>query len=216
MKQKVKLFWAAFFVIFCIWVSFFMHSQNMRLENIRNYTWDNLALIWWVFLLIYSLRIYLFIPSTLIIIALWIISKNIEFTFIISMIGVWIWLIEAYFIWYFLHLQLPDSKIPKRIQPYIKKVSKKWFLYILVWCFFPVFPTDVICYASGFIRYNFKKFLLAGLLWESVLVFLYSYIGIEAEKYIIPLTVISTTLIVLYLIYFYFKKRGTFKLNLRK
>jgi len=63
-------------------------------------------------------------------------------------------------------------------------------------------PTDIICYTAWFSQYNFKKFLLAGFLWELTLVLLYSYLGKEANLYIEKLNHILIYLI-LWLIFIY-------------
>jgi uncharacterized membrane protein YdjX (TVP38/TMEM64 family) len=97
------------------------------------------------------------------------------------------------------------------MEPQFEKVKTHGFAYIMFWCFFPLFPTDLICYTAGFMKYNFHKFLLAGMAWEAILIFLYSYVGIRAQVYMVPFSIIWLSGFIIYLIYLYYKKRKNTK-----
>jgi uncharacterized membrane protein YdjX (TVP38/TMEM64 family) len=51
------------------------------------------------------------------------------------------------------------------------------FLFVLLWAFFPLVPTDAVCYVAGTTRMRFTKFLLAVFLGEVVLCSLYIFLG---------------------------------------
>jgi len=210
-KNTKKILSFLIILLFIIWLFFsiyFFYYKGFSFEKIVSFLPKNLYIISAIFLLIFSLRIFIFIPSTIIIISLGLISENFLLTFIISLIWVAIWLTQTYYIWYLLEEDLDNNKTIKKIKPQIEKVKKDWFKYILVWCFAPFFPTDLICYASGFIKYNYKKFLLAWILGELPLVFLYSFIWINAKKYIEPISYIFLILLIVYIFYkIFFRKK---------
>lgn len=51
------------------------------------------------------------------------------------------------------------------------------FLFVLLWAFFPLVPTDAVCYVAGTTRMRFTKFLLAVFLGEIVLCSFYIFLG---------------------------------------
>lgn len=51
------------------------------------------------------------------------------------------------------------------------------FLFVLLWAFFPLVPTDAVCYVAGTTRMAFAKFLVAVFLGEIVLCSFYIFLG---------------------------------------
>ncbi|HEY2866684.1 MAG TPA: VTT domain-containing protein [Pyrinomonadaceae bacterium] len=50
-------------------------------------------------------------------------------------------------------------------------------MFIAAWAFFPLVPTDLVCYVSGSTGVNYWKFILAVLVGEAVLCSLYVFFG---------------------------------------
>ena len=161
----------------------------------------------WIMLLFFVFRNYLFIPSTAIIIISWIIFKDFTITAIVSMIWVSLWLIETYFIGYFFREIVAKKKIFKLIQHHSDKIEQEWAKVIFLWAISPSLPTDAFCYAAWLMKYNFIKFYIAATLWELPLVLLYSYLGIEAQKYSIYFIYFMIVSFVALGIYYYIKYR---------
>jgi len=208
MKVNKKIITVILIIFFIIWILFSVYLYNIwfRIEDLKNYLWDNIYLIIIIFLLLFSLRIFLFIPSTLIIIWLWILVDNFLLTLIISIIWIFIWLLQTYYIWYLLEEDLEWWNIIKKIEPHLLKIKENWFLYVFLWCLTPFFPTDLICYSSWFARYNLSKFLIAWMLWELPLIILYSYLGWKADLFIDNLNYIFIWIFIIFIFYYIFKK----------
>jgi len=51
------------------------------------------------------------------------------------------------------------------------------FLFVLLWAFFPLVPTDAVCYVAGTTRMSFAKFLAAVFLGEIILCSFYIFSG---------------------------------------
>jgi uncharacterized membrane protein YdjX (TVP38/TMEM64 family) len=51
-----------------------------------------------------------------------------------------------------------------------KSIDRYGFGVIVFWSFFPLVPTDLICYVAGTVRYSFSRFVLALTIGESVMV----------------------------------------------
>ncbi len=52
-------------------------------------------------------------------------------------------------------------------------------LFVLVWSFFPLVPTDLICYVAGIVKMPFKYLLIGVVVGESILVYCYVFLGAE-------------------------------------
>ena len=66
-----------------------------------------------------------------------------------------------------------ESKNIKLIKE--KLASKHGFYYILFWSFFPIVPTDIICYVSGALRIKLPVFISALLIGELILCSVYIF-----------------------------------------
>lgn len=162
-----------------------------------------------IIILLYCFRNYLFLPSTVIIIISWMIFNNYLLTFLIGFIWVSIGLIQTYFIWYIFRENLSKNGISKKIEKYNAEIRDKWAKIIFAWAMFPSLPTDIICYSAWFIEYNFFKFYLAAILGELPLIFIYSYLGNEAEKYMHYFVYFIIFFLIILLSYYYFKRKKT-------
>jgi uncharacterized membrane protein YdjX (TVP38/TMEM64 family) len=208
-KTTKKILTILIILLFIIWIFFAIYFswKGYKIEDIKNFLPKNNYIISAIFLFIFSVRIFVFIPSTMIIIAIGLLTNNFWLTFILSIIWIAIWLTQTYYIGYLLEEDLEWNKTIKKIKPQINKIKKDWFKYIFLWCLAPFFPTDLICYASGFIKYNYKKFLLAWILWELPLIFLYSFIWIKIEKYIVLFSYIFLFILIVYWVYLFLKNK---------
>ncbi len=136
-----------------------------------------------IVLFLYTFRNYLFIPSTVIIIVSGIVFKDFTLTAVIAMTGVIIGLIQTYAIGYLFWEDLKRKKSFDIITKHHKEITKNGAKAIFFGAMFPSLPTDLVCYAAGFIKYNFPKFLLAATAGEFPIVMLYAFLGVQAEKY---------------------------------
>jgi len=66
----------------------------------------------------------------------------------------------------------------------LKHVFQRNQLPIIIgWSFFPLVPTDLICYASGILRVRFTKFIFGILLGEGAICAVYIFLGSHAMTY---------------------------------
>ena len=50
-------------------------------------------------------------------------------------------------------------------------------LFVMAWAFFPLVPTDAVCYVAGSMRMNFPRFILAIFVGELILCSIYVFSG---------------------------------------
>ncbi len=73
--------------------------------------------------------------------------------------------------------KLFGEKHKKKTEKITYKLNKHGFWIVLGWSFFPLVPTDLICYIAGSIKMNFPKYFTAVFIGEAVLVGIYVFLG---------------------------------------
>lgn len=154
-----------------------------------------------IVLILYFFRNYLLIPSTFLIIFTWFFLEDFLIWLVVSIIWVWIWIFQTYFVWYIFWEDLKNKSYYKLIEKYNNKIQNDWFKVIFIWSFFPIIPVDIFYYSAGFIKYSILKTFIAWLFWELPLIILYAYLWKEANNYTQYLWYIFLWIIILYLWY---------------
>ncbi len=73
-----------------------------------------------------------------------------------------------------------ESKYPNQIARIKQKMKSKYaYWFVMGWSFFPLVPTDAICYVAGIAKMPFKKMVSALVIGELPLVSVYIFIGAE-------------------------------------
>lgn len=139
------------------------HEENMRL----------------VYILFVLLRFVLFIPSTVaIIIGIALFPDEPYFLLTINMIGI---LLGSYALYLAGRTFTPDdffSTRKRKSLPWVKeKLNAHGFYIVLVWSFFPLVPTDLMCFVAGTTKMDRFKFLSAMFIGELILVYVYIFTG---------------------------------------
>lgn len=81
--------------------------------------------------------------------------------------------------------ELLEEKYPDRIAILKQKMHSKYAFWVVVaWSFFPLVPTDAICYVAGMVKMPFKKLAAAMLLGEIPVVAVYIFLGAEIGEWI--------------------------------
>ena len=89
---------------------------------------------------------------------------------------------SATIIYFFSHFMgfdtLFEKKFSKQIIQIREKINQpKGMLFVILWSFFPLVPTDVMCYVAGTVKMNFGKFILAVFIGELPIVAAYVLAG---------------------------------------
>ena len=176
LKKIIFIAWI-FFIVISI-SSYFLFPDFFEKENIL-FFFNKYKI---TFLIIYSLASILrgltLVPSTpFILVGTIIFPQHLIFVFTVSIIGI---LISSTIIYYFSDFmnfkEVIERKYSKKIRFIEEKLNTKFgFLFVIFWSFFPLVPTDLICYVAGTIKLDFKKYILAIFLGEFPLVFIYIY-----------------------------------------
>lgn len=76
--------------------------------------------------------------------------------------------------------RLLEAKYPDKIAFFKKQLHGKYSFWIVgAWSFFPLVPTDAVCYAAGVVKMPLSKMLTALVLGELPIVSAYVFLGAE-------------------------------------
>lgn len=106
--------------------------------------------------------------------------------FVISLAGI---VVGAYLIYSFPSFggydRLLEAKYPAKIAALKKSMHGKFAFWIVTgWAFFPLVPTDAVCYVAGISRMPLRKLLTGVVLGELPLVIIYVFLGAEIGEWL--------------------------------
>ena len=81
--------------------------------------------------------------------------------------------------------ELLEYKYPDKIAMLKEKLHGKYSFWIIMgWSFFPLVPTDAICYVAGMVKLSYKRMVIPLLIGEIPLVTIYVFLGSEIGEWL--------------------------------
>ncbi len=175
-KKITIVIWSTI-VLTLLCLSFFF-PDSFSAESIKTLIqpYEGYALL--IFLILSIVRGLTLLPSTPFVIAGTLLFPNqLWMVFWISIIGITFCSILLYYFSSYLSFdKLFEKKFPKKIEFVKNKLnSPKGVLFVILWSFFPLVPTDLVCYVAGSIKMKFSYFITGILLGEIPLIYLYVF-----------------------------------------
>lgn len=176
-KTALKYTWIGLLILTL--VLYFVFPSWFTIAAFKAVCNENQSLVLLMYCALVLLRSIIFIPSTaVLILGLALYPNDLWFLLVINMIGI---VLGSLFLYAAGKIFTPDhffSKKTARRFPAIKeKINQHGFWIVLGWSFFPVVPTDLICFVAGATRMKVVTFLTAMFLGELVLVCIYLFTG---------------------------------------
>ena len=177
-RKIVITIWAAIaaasVAAYLIWPHYFSaHGVAAFLQKFQN---EALA----CYLIISIFRDFTLLPSTPLILAGALLFPNQPLLVLaISIFGI---LASSSMIYWFSDLLGISDYFEEKKPAVVRKIRSRLehpvgFVFVLLWAFFPLVPTDAVCYVAGSIRMNFLKFIAAVFVGEVILCSLYIFGG---------------------------------------
>ena len=184
-KQNLGRFlWllAILFALYC----YIRYPESFRAEGLAAYIqqYHEQALL--IYFAVSMLRGFFLIPSTPFVLAGVLMFPNAPlWVFVISMLGVLFGCSVVY--WFSERLGFGNTLRKKHEGVYLglkDKMEQYGVSIVILWSFFPLVPTDLICCIAGTIRMSFARFLLAVFIGEFFLILGYIYTGKALFSYV--------------------------------
>ena len=178
MNKKIGRFLWLSAIIFAVFL-YLKYPEYFRAEGLASYVkrYQEQAML--VYFMLSMLRGFFLIPSTPFVLAgVLIFPHNPFLVFVISMAGVLFGCSVVY--WFSERLGFEDTLRTKYERIYLglkQKMERYGVPIVILWSFFPIVPTDLICCIAGTIRMSFFRFILAVFIGEFFLVLGYIYTG---------------------------------------
>jgi uncharacterized membrane protein YdjX (TVP38/TMEM64 family) len=130
-----------------------------------------------IYLLLGAVRAFTLVPVTLMIVV------GMPFfdpwpLFMMTVVGIVI--TSALFYWFSETLQFNEGferKHPKEIERMRRALQNHQLPIIILWSFFPLLPTDLICYVCGALKVDFAKTMAGVLIGEGIICAVYIFFG---------------------------------------
>ncbi len=133
-----------------------------------------------VYLLLGCLRGFTLIPATYLVLAAMAFLPPVTL-FALTLLGI---LISSASIYYFSEWLELDAYFRRKHAAGVARVTgvlqRHQLPIIIAWSFFPLAPTDLICYVCGVLRVDFWKFIFGVLVGEGAICALYIFLGDQA------------------------------------
>lgn len=162
-----------------ILIVYFIFSQSITAENFSNFFHNNRTVILISYIAFALVRALFFIPSTVILIlGIALFHDQFLLLLIINIIGILVGSSLMYLAGkFFTSEEFFSAKHQEKLPKIKTKINENGFLIVLLWSFFPLVPTDLICYVSGATHMKYLKFILALFIGELALVTIYLKTG---------------------------------------
>lgn len=178
LKQKTKR-WILILWLSVILSAFYLYlfENNFILEKVGQIRDLPLLLLYVIYLFLGCIRGFTLIPTTyLILIGLVFLTPTAAF--ILTMIGVMVSSASIYYFSEYLELsEYFEKNHSKGIAKLTRVLEKNELPIVIAWSFFPLTPTDLMCYVCGSLKVDIRKFLLGVFVGEGVTCALYIYLG---------------------------------------
>jgi uncharacterized membrane protein YdjX (TVP38/TMEM64 family) len=70
-----------------------------------------------------------------------------------------------------------EARYPENVSRLRERLRRRELLIVIVWSFFPLVPTDLICYVCGSLEVDIRKMLAGILIGEGVICAVYIFLG---------------------------------------
>ncbi len=180
-KNIIAAIWIVF-LIFCVGYVV-THREVFTAQAIADFLTQFKTSVFITYFVVSILRGLTLVPSTPLVLAGTILFPAEPFLVLtISIIGI---LFSSTMLYYFSDYlgfgNYLERKHPAKIDKIKNRMQKSGgFAFIFIWAFFPLVPTDAVCYVAGILKINFARFLAAVGFGEiiicSIYIFFYSYL----------------------------------------
>ena len=161
-------------------VSYLLYPQAFTAANIADFLLRFQGEIWLVYLAMSAFRGFSLLPSTPLVIAGTMLFPGQPFAVLaVSLTGIWLSSSMIYFFSDYLgfsdFFEGHKPELTHRIKAKLEHPAG--FVFVALWAFFPLVPTDLVCYLAGTTKMNYRVFIAAVMMGELILCTFYIFFG---------------------------------------
>ncbi|MGH9811809.1 MAG: TVP38/TMEM64 family protein [Candidatus Acidiferrales bacterium] len=164
---------------------YFFHRDSIQSQLGRAFSYS-LIVGYLVYLLLGCVRGFTLIPATYLVVTGLLFFPPVPL-FVLSLVGI---LVSSSIIYFFseaLHLDEFFERKHADLIARTKRILQRNELPIVIgWSFFPLVPTDLICYLCGTLEVDFRKLLLGVFIGEGTICAIYIFLGGHLLRFLLP------------------------------
>ena len=130
------------------------------------------------------LRGFTLIPATYLVVAGMIVLPRVPL-YVLTVAGI---LVSSTAVYYFAGAMRFDRFFERRYGPQVARLralmTRRELPIVIAWSFFPIAPTDLVCYVCGALRVDLKKCLLGVTVGEGAICAIYIFLGGQALSWL--------------------------------
>lgn len=183
--RHINTVWLTAVAIALLWL--LLNPELVSRESISEFLSGLGAMALFVYVLLSLSRAILMIPSTPFVLAGAISFPDMPIVvWIISAAGV---VVGAFVVYSFPSFgsydEYLEGKYPEKIAFLKEKMQGKFAFWIIAgWAFFPLVPTDAVCYVAGMAKMSYKKMITPLLVGQLPLATVYIFLGTEIGEWL--------------------------------
>lgn len=175
-------------IVVCI--SWYIYDPSLfTAANIAAFLLRFEGAIWGVYLVMSALRGFSLLPSTPLVIAGTMLFPSQPLSVLgVCLLGIFLSSSMIYFFSEYLGFsEYFEGHKPELTHKLKAKLEHPLgFAFVAAWAFFPLVPTDLVCYLAGTIKMNYWKFIIAVLVGELILCSVYVLSGSHFFRLLLP------------------------------
>ena len=170
-----KVFYIWLLLITCILSFYFVYQDFFDPQNLKQFFSDNIYISLTIYFILGALRGFTLLPSTPMVLA-WALVLPLLPLFIVNLLCVFTSSTIVYYwgkyLWFDKYF---NKKYPTQIAKLKSALNWKEIPVITIWWFFPLVPTDLICYTSEIMRIKLRKVLVWVAIGEWIITAIYIF-----------------------------------------
>lgn len=176
-KHIIKLVWIS--LALGGFIFYLVKPDVFTPESIKGFLLKYEGYVIFIYTLVSILKGFVMLPNTPFVLAGVLLFPDQPWTvFTISLLGI---TVGGSFIHLFANklelMKKTFEKYGERAERMKRKLNKHGFTIVMLWAFFPLTPTNLICYVAGATKMPYKRFVLGLLLGQIPLLFIYVISG---------------------------------------
>jgi len=182
--QLRRLLLTVWFVVVAGALYLFLFHRDALQRELQSASSVSVAAAALLYLFFGSVRGFTLIPSTtLVVVALPFFRPGL--LFVLTLAGILISSASIYFFSEALHLDELVARRHQRAMDRLKDLLQRYQMPVIIgWSFFPLAPTDLICYVCGVLEVDFRKCLLGVAIGEGAICAIYIFLGDYALRWL--------------------------------
>lgn len=180
-RRVVLALWLA--IVITALYAYFLHRDVLR-RLLSELSASPPAWTYVVYLALGCLRGFTLVPATYLVVAGMLVLPPLPL-YLLTIVGI---IVSSAAVYYFAEAMQFDRFFEKRYAPQVARLralmARRELPIVIIWSFFPIAPTDLVCYVCGALKVDLKKCLLGVTIGEGTICAIYIFLGGQTLSWI--------------------------------